>query len=700
MTSQDRRRFLKLAATTGATAAAAGGLPATIRKAMAIPPAHRTGTLRDVEHVVILMQENRAFDHYFGSLRGVRGFADPHAVSLPGGRSVWHQPDPSASHGDYVLPFHPQAANLGLQFVEDLPHGWNDTHAAWNNGRYDGWVPNKGATTMAYLTRQDIPFHYALADAFTVCDAYHCSILSSTDPNRYYMWSGYVGNDGAGGGPVIDNAEKGYGWTTYPERLQQAGIDWKLYQDTGVGLDAAGSWGWTSDPYIGNYGDNSLLYFNQYRSAQPGQPLYERARTGTRISAGGTLVEQLRQDVLGGKLPQVSWVVAPEAYTEHPNWPANYGAWYIAQVLEALTADPEVWSKTALFVTYDENDGFFDHMVPPFPPASPTQGQSTVSTEGEMYTPTADSGYVAAPYGLGVRVPMLVVSPWSRGGWVCSQVFDHTSIIRFLEQRFGVHEPNISAWRRAVCGDLTGAFDFSGSSTRLPRLPDTRDYAPPDRDRHESYVPVPPDQPRLPQQERGVRPARALPYALAVNARGDKDALRLDFLNHGQAGAVFHVRAANRDDGPWVYTTEPGKHLADTWHATAEADDYALDVYGPNGFLRSFRGTHPRHHRHQARPEVEQIHTPGDDRLHLILRNHGDLPCTFTVRAQTYGHAFPRHYRLWPGQSVDDTWHLGDSAHWYDISITADSDRHFLRRLAGHLETGRPSFSDPGMGHG
>jgi phospholipase C len=273
---------------------------------------------------------------------------------------------------------------------------------------------------MAYLTREDIPFHYALADAFTICDAYHCSLMGPTDPNRYYMWSGWAGNDGKGGGPVVTNDELGYGWTTYPERLEAAGVSWKIYQDRGDGLDAAGSWGWTSDPYIGNYGDNSLLYFDNYRKASPGEPLYDKARTGTDIKAGDDMFAPLRADVLNGNLPKVSWIVAPEAYTEHPNWPANYGAWYVANVLDALTADPKVWARTALFITYDENDGFFDHVVPPYP----TAGNSTVDLRDEFLP--ASPSFTGGPYGLGARVPMVVVSPWSTGGYVCSETYDHT----------------------------------------------------------------------------------------------------------------------------------------------------------------------------------------------------------------------------------------------------------------------------------
>ena len=150
---------------------------------------------------------------------------------------------------------------------------------------------------------------------------------------------------------------------------------------------------------------------------------------------------------MANTLPQVSWLVAPEAYSEHPNWPANYGAWYISQMLDALTANPAVWSKTAFFLLYDENDGFFDHMVPPTPPHGREQGLSNIATTHEIFPghrPVPKPGdkdnhheLVPGPYGLGVRVPMVVISPWSKGGFVNSQVFDHTSLIRFIEARFG-----------------------------------------------------------------------------------------------------------------------------------------------------------------------------------------------------------------------------------------------------------------------
>src|SRR5271154_5314731 len=429
-----RRRLLTGASRVAAAAAASALMPPNVRRLLAEAPSS-SGSLKDIKHVVLLMQENRSFDHYFGTLTGVRGFADPRAVSLPSGNSVWYQPDGADG---YILPFHPPAPDLGLQFIEDLPHDWATTHDAWNLGNHDQWVRYKGAVTMAHLTRADIPFHYALADAFTICDAYHCSLLGPTYPNRYHMWTGWTGNDGSHGGPALENVWNGYSWPTFPEQLEKAGISWKIYQDGGQGMDAAHNWGWDmTNPYAGNYGCNSLLRFDQYLKAEPGSPLFENARTATNISAGGSLFDLLRQDALGNKFPQVCWIVPPEAYTEHPNWPANYGAWYVSQILDALTANPEVWSKTAFFLTYDENDGFFDHVIPPSVPVSRAQGLSSIDTVHEIFP--GSSAYPSGPYGMGARVPMIVISPWSKGGWVNSQVFDHTSLIRFIEQRFAVH---------------------------------------------------------------------------------------------------------------------------------------------------------------------------------------------------------------------------------------------------------------------
>ncbi len=684
MAEVNRRRFLQLAGVTTAFSA----LSASIDRAAALPANHRSGSIEDVEHIVVLMQENRSFDHYFGTLRGVRGFGDPHPVRLDDGRSVWHQ---RKGDGTEVVPFHPEADDLGMQFLEGLPHGWSDGQDAYHDAKYDRWLPAKGTTTMAYLTREDIPFHYALADTFTVCDAYHCSFIGSTDPNRYYLWSGHTGNDGAGGGPVLGNDELGYDWTTYPERLEAAGVSWKIYQDVGDGLDAAGHWGWIDDAYRGNYGDNSLLYFNKYRNAKPGDPLYDKARTGTDAKRGEGYFDRLRADVKAGKLPEISWIAAPEAFSEHSNWPSNYGAWYISQVLDALTSNPKVWAKTALFITYDENDGFFDHVVPPLPPKSAAQGRSTVDVSLDVFEGSAKhrEGF----YGLGPRVPMLVVSPWSKGGFVCSETFDHTSVIRFMERRFGVHEPNISPWRRAVCGDLTSAFDFSRTDSRPARLPDTDAYEPPDRERHPDYRPTPPADPGMPRQERGTRPTRPLRYAPHVDGAVDTAAgkFTLAFASGPRAGAAFLVTSGNRTDGPWTYTTEAGKDIADTWNSAYSGGSYDLTVHGPAGFLRVFRGANEV--AGPAGPEVTARHRGDDLRLTLTHTGTG----TVRLRIANAHDGRTRSVTVRPGATVHHTVGLARSRRWYDVTVTSETDPAFLRRFAGHVENGRPGTSDPAI---
>jgi len=685
MPEVDRRRFLQL---TGGSAALSLLTP-SIARAASIPANRRTGSLDDVEHIVVLMQENRSFDHYFGTMRGVRGYGEPHPAELPNGQAVWRQP----SGKKEVLPFRPDRADLGDSFLEDLDHGWDTGHEAFNAGRYDRWVKAKGGpTTMAHLRRGDIPFHYALADTFTVCDSYHCSMLGPTNPNRYYLWTGWVGNDGKGGGPEIGNGfNPAFDWTTYPERLQKAGVSWKVYQDIGKGLDAAHAWGWTFvDPDIGNYGDNSLLYFKNYQQATtPGDPLYDGARTGTQIGPQqprvGTLFDQLRSDVTGDdtgtKLPQVSWIVAPEAYTEHPNWPANYGAWYVSQVLEALTSDPDVWAKTALFLTYDENDGFFDHVVPPYPNVGKLAGDSTVRLTHELYT---GKDGTPGPYGLGVRVPMTVISPWSTGGWVCSEVFDHTSIIRFMEQRFGVHEPNITPWRRAVCGDLTSAFDFPGSSGS-PSMP-TYSPAPTVLTHQPDYVPTPPAPQHVPKQEPGVRPSRALGYRLHVDLHVSATGLDFTITNRGRLGAQLQARSNDVKGAPFSYTVGAGHTLSPTLRTKGRFD---VSFHGPNGFFRRFAGN-------TSDPVLEVRARRGEGRLVLTLHNRSDQALRVNVADAYDG---KRSVRVAKRSRKEVRIPLAATHGWYDVLVTVVDHPHLKRAFAGRFDNGRASTSDPQLGH-
>ena len=435
-----RRRPAGAPLGVGATASA---LPPTLRKAVA-DAGGKPGSLAQIEHVVVLMQENRSFDHYFGSLPGVRGFGDPDVLTLCTGQPVWYQPDPKNPQG-YELPFHLDTATTGAAGATELSHAWEAQHASWNGGTMDNWIPAhraadgeiNGPLTMGYFTGADLPFHYALADAFTICDNYHCSVLGPTNPNRLYHWTGTIDPARRNGGPVIDNSETPpYTWTTYPERLEAAGTSWRIYQEAD------------------NYDDNPLAWFRQYQEAPNRSPLFTKG-----IAPAPSLVEAFAGDVRDGNLPQVSWIIGPAATCEHPSYLPAAGAVFISQILEVLAAHPKVWAKTVFFLNYDENDGLFDHVPPPVPPAG-----------------TADEFVDRLPIGLGFRVPMIVISPLSVGGWVSSEAYDRTSVLRFMEELFGVEEPNISAWRRRCAGDLTRTLNVPSGRTSFPALPQTRDY--------------------------------------------------------------------------------------------------------------------------------------------------------------------------------------------------------------------------------
>lgn len=593
-----RRDFLRGAALTGG---ALGLFPAVIRQALAIEPHHRKGTIEDIEHIVILMQENRAFDHYFGTLAGVRGFADRFPIPLPdsGERqqaTVWQQ---LKEDGKVLMPFHLDTqAMFELMRVKGTPHTWSNAQDAWDRGRMQHWPVFKQDRAMAYFAEGDLPFQFALARAFTLCDAYHCSFTGGTNTNRLFAWSGTNDGRGLGHGPAIGNAYNklkggdpagGYTWTTYPERLERAGVSWRIYQNM-----------------KDNYALNPAAGFKAYRDAYHGLPGSQAVLKKKGLSTHD--LDQLEQDVLAGKLPQVSWVCPTKAGSEHPSpsSPAQ-GADYTARVLQALTANPEVWSKTVLLLMFDENDGFFDHMPPPAPPSpDPDEanahlaGASTVDTTGEYHeliTGVEEDDFPrlrGGAYGLGPRVPMYVISPWTRGGWVNSEVFDHTSILRFVERRFGVAEENISAWRRAVCGDLTSIFDFSASAkvVSVKGLPKTRAQAERAAALPGTTVPATPLEMSLPEQAQGLRPSRALPYVLHTHAQCSQRGVELEFINEGQAGAVFHVYdRLNLNRVPRRYTIEAGKRLRDTW---AVKGPMTCGYLGPMAFIATSKDTRCR----------------------------------------------------------------------------------------------------------
>jgi phospholipase C len=693
-----RRQFLRLSLEASAAAAALTLLPPSIRRALAIPAAVNGGTIEDVGHVVILMQENRSFDHYFGTLRGVRGFGDRHPIPLGSGEPVWQQSDGTR----VVPPYHLDTKTTSAWRIASAPHSFSDAQAAWNQGKFGFWPQFKTPQSMGHYRRADLPFQFALADAFTICDAYHCSVTTGTDPNRIFFWSGSNFDPGhrARGENCTDAdsepdnlrcwvrgalPEPGYNyvgsafkWPTIPDVLETAGISWRIYQDPNDN--------WTGAMHGG-------LAFESFRSAQPGSGLYEKGMRHWSL-------ERLAQDVREGTLPQVTWVLPSPLWSEHPS-PSSplQGAEFTARVLDALTANPKVWGRTVFFLTFDENDGQFDHVPPPAPPSYNVDGiiagGSTLDLRGEYFSdperkyldPADTTSGTVRPWGLGPRVPMLAISPWSKGGWVNSQVFDHSSVGQFLEKRFALEIPAISPWHRAVCGDLTSAFDFKHpNGLGLPRLPKTRGSSAVITKIIHLPTSAPPATPERLFQEPGVRPSRALGYELHATAVRDSSVpgVNLTFRNTGRLGAVFHVYdKLHLDRIPRRYTVEASKELTDQWGLDEER--YDLWVLGANGFLREFQGSRAGGAEPQARLRYD---TP---RGFIELEVTSPEALSLLIIANAHRVDGPWKLAIVPNIPTTRRWLLKSSGYWYDFTASNGTWAH---RFAGRLETGTHSVSD------
>ena len=656
----------------------------------------RKGGLRAVEHVIVLMQENRSFDHYYGALRGVRGYGDRQPLRLRNGKPVFHQP---VTGGGEVLPFSIREAAAAegrnaddIQYLGALPHGFTDATQAWGNGWNDDWVAAKGAASMTHYERRDIPLQYELAETFTICDAYHCSVNGSTNPNRNYLWSGTTLYEPGSTARAVTNAaysydHKGYDWTAYPERLERAGVSWQIYQEWDNFTDNAveyfktfkdlghrilanvpGGYRTTEEFYdklFAKSPEEQALALKQLDEAVAGLPEADRRLFFKAMyrSEPESLVPRVRDDIKAGKLPQVSWLVPSAVDSEHPGSSTPVGsANLIYDLLDAIAEDPETWSKTVLLINFDENDGYFDHVPPPVAPR-PSSGNN-------------DDWYSGRPIGLGPRVPMTVVSPWSVGGHVNSQVFDHTSVIQVLERWTGVREPQISSWRRTACGDLTSAFDF-GTGYRQPSV-DKPGPVPAPISR---WKPTPPVSQALPVQERGSRPARALPYQPAVSGFVADGKLELRLSNEGSSAAHFAIY-------PYGGELAAPEHLDVTDSdlvSVAISGPYEVAVQGPNRFWAELAGSADGV---AAGLDVSLRIIRGS--LSLELANHSSKPLTVKLKSLGYG-ARTIKQDLRGKQSRSLTWPTERG--WYDVEITTPQDPTYRRRLTGHLESGRPTIT-------
>ena len=674
-----RRRFLQytgLGAAAAMTAAGCTGGPRAAPGRSAARPEGSSGTIADVRHVVILMQENRSFDHYFGTLRGVRGFGDKQILTYPDGTTIFQQPDKARGDLGYLLPY-----RLTEQVDGDLDHSWAGDHEARNGGLWNNWVPAKTEQTMGYFTRDEIPFHYALADAFTICDGYHQAIMAPTSPNRMYLWtgtsSGWTSNPGDytvdfGAGAVM----------TYPELLQKAGISWQVYANNQVGDS-----GDYPDYFLGDYGDNPLWFYQQYnttnsRHGGTGALAVRGAVTPWQTGAGAPplskthaayVLSSFIRDVKSGKLPQVSWIVAPAGYCEHPSYTPDYGAHYVNTVLQTLFANPGLWQSTALFVTYDEHDGFFDHQLPPVPEASVT-----------------DEHIGGLPIGPGTRVPMLICSPWTRGGYVDSNVYDHTSMLQFLAAWTGVKPANVTSWRASVTGDLTAAFDFGHPDFSIPQNIPTLDqtWALTQLTGGSTEPPVHGAQ-EMPAQEPGTRPHRPTSCQLHADVTVNRTTRQVTaaLTNTGQVGASLAVYPDNYVAfGGAAFTVLPSAPRSYVWDATLTGGRYAFSVYGPDGFLTSFAGqVVPAGQDSGPVPVVTATLQPGTGApaVELTLANEGREAVTYTLIPHDYeGRAQTVTVRA--GRSSAISWPT-DQYGYYDVVITASAAGGFRRRYAGRI---------------
>lgn len=838
-----RREFLKKATVLSGGAGLMQLLPPAIARAMAINPEAGT-TWKDAEHIVFLMQENRSFDHAFGTLQGVRGFNDPRAIRQPNNNLVWLQTN---KEGETYAPFRLDIHNTKATWMSSLPHSWSNQVDARNNGHYDKWLDAKHSgnkdyrampLTLGFHNREDIPFYYALADAFTVCDQNFCSSLTGTTPNRLFFWSGTIRDKADENAQAcVWNEDADYdtmvSWATFPERLEDAGIPWKVYQNelsVGVGFEGE------EDSWLANFGDNPLEYFTQYNvkfhppywknlpkaieqlaeqikkqetqlQSTNGSAESEKAKKRLeemkanlaileadqkkytaanyeRLSAReknlhekafdtnkndpdyhkldtltykdgdterqtkapkGDVLHQFREDVKNGKLPAVSWLVAPENFSDHPS-SAWFGIWYISEVLDILTRNPEVWKKTIFVLTYDENDGYYDHVPPfvaPHPHNASTGATSKGINTGVDYVANKDQQSIKeqareSSIGLGYRVPMVVASPWSRGGWVNSEVFDHTSSLRFLEEFLShktgkkIEEPNISKWRRTVCGDLTSVFrPYNGEKITLPEFLERDAFIESIHKAQFKQLPsnfkkltteeidvinkAPWSSPNMPQQEKGIRNACALPYELFADGglTADKSGVEITLMaanvvfEKRAAGSPFHIYAPGKHQQQvhqnWAYAVEAGKDITANWKLSDfENNSYHLQVYGPNGFFRELKGT-------KDDADVNLVCDYETDALrkdlltgNIIMRliNTGTQSLVFEIIDNAYKTPAqtvtvkPAKAKIHKQISVNTAKSYG----WYDFSVKLKGNQQFERRYAGRVETGKPSKTDPFMG--
>ena len=374
MVTLSRRRFL----------AAAAGLAGSLAF-----PGVRFGRAAEtpIQHIVLVMQENRSFDHYFGLFPGVDG-----------------------------LPRCAPAKEAPSMTLLDPPHDTDSARAEYHGGANDQFQLLGGGKTLAYYTGADLPYYWALAHRFTLCDRYFASVLGPTVPNRLYSIAasagGYKNNPA-----VIDPALLPR--PNLVDRLDEARVDWGCYF---AHLPA----GFQPGPDAPPLGFCPVTYYPERRAEARAVRTYD----------------DFLRDAARGSLPSVSWIVTEEPLSEHPPDTIDWGERFVALTINSIASGP-AWDRTAVILHYDENGGFYDHVAPP----------------------------QVDDRGLGFRVPCIVASPWAKPGHVSSQVLDHTSVLAFVRRVFGLQPINA---REARAAPMEDAFDFSHSEPGFVSYTDRR----------------------------------------------------------------------------------------------------------------------------------------------------------------------------------------------------------------------------------
>jgi phospholipase C len=383
MSPIDRRTFLKAAGALGLA-----GLAAPVMPGLAATFVKRRNP---IQHILIDLQENRSFDHYYGFAPFAGQFGVPAGYSQPDGA------------GGSVAPYHFTSLS-----TPDIGHSWTATHREWNGGAMDGFFTTDGINAMGFYTAQDLPFYYSLHDTSTLCVNYFCSLLGPTWPNRFYTAAGTSGG-------ITTNGVWGYGVFDYPiilDLLDAANVSWKVYN---VGMDSV--------PF-GNT-DNVFVFWDRFandqRAHRPKQEFFQ----------------DLKQDTL----PNVSWIIPSFArgWDEHPPADVSVGMGIVQELVDGLR-NSSSFASSAYIHTYDEAGGYFDHVAPPQIDA----------------------------YGLGIRVPTWIISPFAKPGHLEPTVYEHTSTLKFIEAVFNL--PTLaSANHMFDAGTPTGGNYQAGGAPAPPR---------------------------------------------------------------------------------------------------------------------------------------------------------------------------------------------------------------------------------------